>query len=172
MIYARGQLALASAMINSCHTQGCDTNPGPTVRDITIYAYGENAMQSASLRCYGGSTCNLYCFGNACSAMASYQCYSGAVCNCDGPDCPIRVQMEADAEEGDAAEVVDGNDEKYAFMKVNGIGSNVIENSLILLFDNMNGSMMLLVGAGAVVFMMVAIFYFIGSKKKEYKPLE
>ena len=92
VIYARGEESLKNAVINTCYNQGCDTNPGPTIRDVTIYAYGANAMVGTELRCYGGSTCYLHCWGDACESMEEYKCYSGANCYCDGPGCPDHVQ--------------------------------------------------------------------------------
>lgn len=158
---------MVGAMIHSCNTLGCDTD-GSTGNDLTIYAYGDNAMDGVNIECYEGSKCYLHCFGNACSSIGinngwgGIVCHVGAICKCDGPDCPYVPTG------GPTAEPIE-NLEEYAFQDIE---VNVAQHSFFEFANELNGSM-LLVGAGTAMFMLVVMFYFIGgSKKGEYEPLE
>jgi len=155
VLYARGENSMDGAVINSCHTQGCDQNPGDTARDITVYAFGKNAMSGSSLRCYGGSTCNVHCHGDACEGL-QYICYGGAVCNCDGPGCTMIGEEELEIKEGEKG--------SYAFTER--VGVNAVEN---LKFDEP----VMMVAAGSMVVILMAMFYFCGrERKEEYKVLQ
>merc|ERR1712087_230000 len=138
-LYALGANALQSAMINSCHTQGCDTNPTPTLRDITIFAYGSGALSGATLRCYSSATCDVNCHGDACRQF-NYDCYSGATCNCVGDSCP-KVQML-----------------QMEVMAVD-VELGMAEKPVV------NEQLVLLVGAGAVVSILAGVYYIFGSGK-------
>jgi len=148
-LYALGEDAMKSAMINSCHTQGCDTNPGPTIRDITVYAYGSGAMSGSTLRCYGGATCNVLCHGDACKQF-TYSCYDGATCNCVGDSCPnikqMKMEMEMEAAEAVMAVGVD------------------LERDVKPV---VNEQLVLLVGAGAVVSILAGVYYIFGGAKNK-----
>jgi len=135
---------MSGAVINSCHSQGCDQNPSASLRDITIYALGRNAMTGAILRCYGGATCDLHCHGDACSDMMQFQCYDGATCNCDGPGCPEGL----------------GSAQRLEFVEADGLG-------LAAPKPVANEPLVVVVGAGTIVLILSAIFYLYGGKDKE-----
>jgi len=163
VLYARGELSMDSAVINSCYGEGCDSNPGDTARDIVIHAQGEDAMNGATLNCFSGSMCDLHCYGDACLSMADYVCYDGAVCNCDGPGCPVVVTM-ARKEEIDELMVF------HRAVMSEGDGSSI---SSILSLNEMSGSILMLIGAMSVVMILMALFYIVRqSEKGEYEPLE
>ena len=162
-LYARGELSMVNAVINSCYGEGCDANPGDTARDIVIYAQGQDAMNGATLNCFSGSTCDLYCYGDACLSMGDYVCYPGAVCNCDGTGCPQIVTMSRKEE----------IDELMTFHGVGKSAGDTSSISSILSLNEMNGSMMILIGAMSVVMILMALFYIVRqSEKGEYEPLE
>ena len=156
---------MAGATISSCNedTDECG--------DLTIYATGKGAMNGVNFICSGGITCNLHCHGDACSNLdgrgsGKYWCNTadGTVCNCQGTGCPEYIDGHPDAMN------VFPKQEMYAFDRV---GMSVMDNSFISMLNEMNESMMLLVGAGAVLMVLMAMFYFVRrSGKGEYEPLE
>ena len=50
-LYALGQKALKSAVINTCFEDNCDKDPAAMLRDIQVFGYGHKALNSATLRC-------------------------------------------------------------------------------------------------------------------------
>jgi len=147
-VYALGVNAMQNAMINTCHTQGCDTNPTPTLRDITVYAYGSGALSGTELRCYSGATCDVLCHGDACRQFR-YNCYDGATCNCVGDSCPNISMMKM--------EKVD----KAAEVMAVGVELEMAEKPVV------NEQLVLLVGAGAVVSILAGVYYIFGGGKNK-----
>ena len=50
-LYALGQEALKSAVMNTCFGDNCDKDPAATLRDIQVFGYDHKSLSSATLRC-------------------------------------------------------------------------------------------------------------------------
>ena len=188
MIKGSGESALIGATIYSCYGEGCETNPGDTVRDIVIMALGQNAMKYATLNCFSGSRCDLQCHNDGCLQMGEYRCYDGAVCNCDGEGCPAVVTMSSVTRDDVPIHVHplhhDRSDRKkrpgtrvhhesMAFHGVEMREKDTSSISVIWSLNEMTVSMKMLIGTMSVVMILMALFYRVRrSEKGEYEPLE
>merc|ERR1719464_1889102 len=136
-LYVRGFEGLAYSNLKSLDASG------NALESLEIYAYAVDAVKGSALECVSGSTCSMYCFNGACAGMGSFTCNAGATCSCDGDSCPTIGASKLNAIEAVAVQL--GEAHKML----------------------VNEPLVMLVGAGAIMMILGAVFFLYGRPGKD-----